>query len=138
MPGADFPPPGLCILIVEDNPHIMEMYSYVLKKLAAGELEGKVPVEVHFAGDGHHALQQLRERKFDLVLTDLYMPVMDGFTLIEKMKQEEELAGVTIMVISSGGRDAMDRSLGLGADIYLKKPVRFAEVLETVKRLLQI
>ena len=52
-------PSGFRVLIVEDNPHIIEMYSYVLKKLATGELAGKVPLEVHFAPDGHHALKQL-------------------------------------------------------------------------------
>ena len=42
------------------------------------------------------------------------------------------------MAISAGGKDAQERAIGLGADRYLRKPVRFAEVLETVKRLLQI
>ena len=46
---------GYRVLIVEDNPHIIEMYSYVLKKLASGELPGRCPLEVHFAPDGHHA-----------------------------------------------------------------------------------
>jgi len=132
------PPSGFCILIVEDNPHIMEMYSYVLKKLAAGDLGGKVPLEVHFAGDGHRALQQLRQRKFDLVMTDLYMPVMDGFVLLEKIKQERALKAIPVVAISAGGKDAEDRAIGLGVDKYLRKPVRFVEVLETVKRLLQI
>ena len=49
------------VLIVEDNPHIIEMYSYVLKKLAANELKGQVPLEVHFAADGHPP-SQLHER----------------------------------------------------------------------------
>jgi len=45
------PPGGFRVLLVEDNPHIVEMYSYVLKKLAAGDLKGKVPLEVQFAVD---------------------------------------------------------------------------------------
>src|SRR4051794_14543450 len=76
------PPGGFRVLIVEDNPHIIEMYSYVLKKLAANDLGGRVPLEVHFAPDGHHALNQLREAPFNLLMTDLYMPVMDGFQLV--------------------------------------------------------
>lgn len=132
------PSEGYRVLIVEDNPHIVEMYSYVLKKLAAGELKGKVPLEVHFAADGHHALQQLAGRKFHLVLTDLYMPVMDGFALIEKIRGQSELRAVPVVAISAGGKDAQERALNLGVDIFLRKPVKFVEVLDTVKHLLGI
>ena len=79
-------PQGVRVLIVEDNPHIIEMYSYVLKKLAANEFKGTTALEVHFAADGHAALAMLSESPFQLVMTDLYMPVMDGFQLLEKMR----------------------------------------------------
>lgn len=129
---------GFRVLIVEDNPHIIEMYSYVLKKLASGELAGKVPLEVHFAADGHGALKLLHEGLFHLVMTDLYMPVMDGFALVEKIRGEDALKNIPVVVISAGGKEAQDRALELGVDIYLRKPVRFVEVLETVKQLLRI
>lgn len=132
------PAEGYRVLIVEDNPHIIEMYSYVLKKLAATELKGQVPLEVHFASDGHGALAQLRAQKFSLVVTDLYMPVMDGFQLVEKIREEEALKSIPVIAISAGGKDAKERAEALGVDAYMKKPVRFAEVLETVKHLLHI
>lgn len=129
---------GYRVLIVEDNPHIVEMYSYVLRKMAAQELEGKVPLEVHFAPDGHQALRLLRESRFSLVMTDLYMPVLDGFALVERIRRDELLKGLPVIAISAGGADARERALALGVDVYLRKPVRFADVLETVKRLLHI
>ncbi|MBL8956947.1 MAG: TIGR02266 family protein [Myxococcaceae bacterium] len=132
------PAGGFRVLIVEDNPHIIEMYSYVLKKLAANDLQGRVPLEVHFAPDGHHALTQLKETTFNLLMTDLYMPVMDGFQLVEKLRADEKLKKIPIVAISAGGRDAQEKAMSVGVDIYLRKPVRFAEVLETVKRLLNI
>lgn len=134
------PAEGYRVLIVEDNPHIVEMYSYVLKKLASGELAGKVPLEVHFSPDGHHALQQLQEKqgRFSLVMTDLYMPVMDGFALIERIRSEASLKSIPVVAISAGGPEARERAMQLGVDIYLRKPVRFQEVLETVKQLLRI
>ncbi|QRN95782.1 TIGR02266 family protein [Archangium violaceum] len=132
------PAEGYRVLIVEDNPHIVEMYSYVLKKLASGELAGKVPLEVHFSPDGHHALQALRSSRFSLVMTDLYMPVMDGFALIERIRAEEPLKSIPVVAISAGGPEARERAMQLGVDIYLRKPVRFQEVLETVKQLLHI
>jgi CheY-like chemotaxis protein len=136
-PGS-VPPEGFRVLIVEDNPHIIEMYSYVLKKLAAGDLGGKVPFEVHFAPDGHHALTQLAEKRFSLVMTDLYMPVLDGFGLVTRIRQDPKLKSIPVVVISAGGRDAQERALQLGVEVYLRKPVRFADVLETVKKLLNI
>jgi CheY-like chemotaxis protein len=126
------------VLIVEDNPHIIEMYSYVLKKLAANELKGKLPLEVHFAAEGHTALTMLLESPFHLVMTDLYMPVMDGFQLIERMRGEPSLKSIPVVAISAGGTDARERAVKLGVDIFLKKPVRFAEVMDTVKQLLKL
>lgn len=137
-PGPGLPAEGFRILIVEDNPHIIDMYSYVLRKLASGELAGKVPLEVHFAPDGHSALQQLLDKPFNLILTDLYMPVMDGFALVERIRHHEALKSIPVIAISAGGKDAQEKALDLGVDIYLRKPVRFVEVLETVKQLLRI
>ena len=132
------PEGGFKVLLVEDNPLVVEMYSYVLKKLATAELRGKVPLEVHFAADGHAALQALAEGGFHLVLTDLYMPVMDGFVLVQKMKSEPKLRDIPVIAISGGGREAESRARAEGVEVYLRKPVKFAEVLETVKRLLGI
>ena len=135
---AAAPATGYRVLIVEDNPHIIEMYSYVLKKLAANDLGGRVPLEVHFAPDGHHALTQMKDAMFNLLMTDLYMPVMDGFQLVEKVRADERMKKIPIVAISAGGRDAQEKAMSVGVDIFLRKPVRFAEVLETVKRLLNI
>ncbi len=132
------PGSALRVLIVEDNPHIVEMYSYVLKKLAANDLKGTVPLEVHFATDGHGALAQLGEHPFALVMTDLYMPVMDGFQLIERIRTGPTTRALPIVAISAGGEDARQRALTCGANTFLRKPVRFAEVMETVKSLLRI
>jgi uncharacterized protein (TIGR02266 family) len=135
---VDAPEGGYRVLLVEDNPLVVEMYSYTLKKLATAELRGKVPMEVHFASEGHAALQALRSGQFHLVLTDLYMPVMDGFALVQRMKSDPQLRDIPVVAISGGGRDAESRARAEGVEVYLRKPVKFAEVLETVKRLLRI
>lgn len=132
------PREGFRVLIVEDNPHIVEMYSYVLKKLASGELEGKVPLEVQFAPDGFAALKMLQETRFHLVMTDLYMPVMDGFALVEKIRRDKSLESIPVIVISAGGKEAQERALALGVDVFMRKPVKFVEVKETVKQILRI
>ena len=132
------PPQGVRVLIVEDNPHIIEMYSYVLKKLAASEFKGTNSLEVHFAADGHAALTMLVESPFSLVMTDLYMPVLDGFQLLEKMRATPALSQIPVVAISAGGQDAREKAMKLGVNVFLKKPVRFAEVMDTVKQLLRL
>lgn len=126
------------VLIVEDNPHIIEMYSYVLKKLAAAEAKTATSIEVQFAADGHAALSMLRESRFNLVMTDLLMPVMDGYELIEKLRADASLATIPVVAISGGGSEARDRAIALGVNVFLKKPVRFGEVMDTVKLLLHL
>jgi len=136
--ALEVPEGGFRVLLVEDNPMVVEMYSYVLKKLATAELRGRVPLEVHFASDGHAALESLASAPFHLVLTDLYMPVMDGFVLVQKMKADPRMRDIPVVAISGGGREAETRARSEGVEVYLRKPVKFAEVLETVKRLLRI
>lgn len=123
---------GYRVLIVEDNPHIIEMYNYVFKNLAGRNLE------IHFRQDGHHALMQLRESRFHLVITELYLPVMDGFALVERIREEEGLRDILILAVSGGGQMDQERAMELGVNLYLRKPVSFIKVLEAVKQLLHI
>jgi uncharacterized protein (TIGR02266 family) len=128
---------GYRVLVVEDNPRVVEMYDYALKKLRAGD--GGVDVLVEYAPNGHEALVRLADPpRVDLVMSDLYMPVMDGFTLVERMRGDAALAGIPILVISAGGLDARARAADLGVDVYLQKPVQFADIISTVRTLLRI
>jgi uncharacterized protein (TIGR02266 family) len=125
------------VLVVEDNPRVVEMYEYALRKLRAGD--AGVDVSVEYAPNGHEALLRLgAEPPVDLVMSDLYMPVMDGFTLVERMKADPGLARIPVLVISAGGLDARARAADLGVDVYLQKPVQFADIISTVRTLLRI
>lgn len=122
------------ILLVEDNPHIMEMYEYVMRKLS----KGSVAIEVVLATDGHDALGKLNAARFDLVVTDLFMPVLDGFQLIEKLRQMPGCEQLPVIAISAGGADSASQAQKAGASVYLRKPVRFVDVVETVRSLLKL
>ena len=127
---------GYRVLVVEDNPHVVEMYEYALRKLGGGE---GVTVSVEYAVNGHAALKRLLDPpRLDLVMTDLYMPVLDGFSLIERIRSEPSLVALPILVISAGATDARARALELGVDVYLQKPVQFSDILTTVRTLLRI
>ena len=135
--GFGSPARAYRVLVVEDNAHVVEMYDYALRKLrspAAG-----VDVIVEYAVNGHDAFRRLGEApRIDLVMADLYMPVLDGFGLVERMKADRTLASIPILVISAGATDARARALELGVDVYLQKPVQFADIMSTVRTLLRI
>lgn len=136
--GAAAPAPRLYrALVVEDNPHVVEVYEWALRKVRGDG--GEAEVQVEYAADGHQALGRLgRPPPVDLVIADLFMPVMDGFTLVERIRADPGLMEIPIMVISAGGPEARRRASGLGVDVYLQKPVQFADIVNTVRSLLRI
>ena len=112
----------------------MEMYEYVMRKLS----HGRIAIEVSLAQDGHDALAKAQVEQFDLVVTDLFMPVLDGFELIRRLRREPFGAGLPVVAISAGGADTAVQARKAGADVYLRKPVRFVDVVETVRALLKL
>lgn len=125
------------VLVVEDNPRVVEMYEYALRKLRSSG-EG-VEILVEYGANGHEAIRRLGETpRIDLVMADLYMPVMDGFALIERIRADAALLDTPVVAISAGGADARARAIGLGVDVYLQKPVQFGDVISTVRTLLKI
>jgi uncharacterized protein (TIGR02266 family) len=128
---------GYLVLVVEDNPQVLEMYEYALRKMQAQC--GGVRITVEFAADGHQALRRLTEApRPDLVISDLFMPIMDGVALIEQMRADPGLAGVPVLMISAGASDARARAIEAGVDVYLQKPVQFSDIVGTVRMLLNI
>jgi len=88
--------------------------------------------------DGSVALSELKTARkagtpYPLVLLDVKMPEMDGFETAEHIKHDPELAGVTIMMLSSAGRkDEMQRCRDLGIPMYLTKPIKQSDLLEAI------
>jgi uncharacterized protein (TIGR02266 family) len=132
---APAPASGYRVLLVEDNPHIMELYEYVMKKLSRSD---GVALEVALARDGFDALERLSRERFDLVVTDLYMPVLDGFEFIRKLREDPRSREIPVVAISAGGADAQAQARQAGATVFLRKPVRFVDVVETVRMLLKL
>ena len=102
-----------CILVVEDDQFLAEMYSTKLG------IEG---FEVLLAGDGEQAIELLNSRKPDLVILDLMLPKLDGFGVLEAMRADTGLARIPVIVLSNlGEKESVDRALSLGASDYLIK-----------------
>jgi DNA-binding response OmpR family regulator len=108
------------ILIVDDDPWILKMVTTVL---------GKRGYRIHTAGDGQEAYLKAIEVKPDLIVTDIMMPKMDGWTLVRSLRARADLALTPVIFLSALGSDE-DRIQGfrLGADDYLPKPFRFEEL----------
>lgn len=101
------------ILVVEDSLTTRELEISILK--AAG-------YEADGARDGYEALSALKSKKYDLVLTDIQMPRMDGYELIRKVKKDDELKNIPMVVVSSKASEKdIETGLKAGADAYITK-----------------
>jgi len=124
---------GVKVLIVDDNQTNRRILEGMLKRW---EMKS-TSVE-----DGEEALVQLSaaqnaEAPFVLVLTDMHMPKMDGFSLVEQIRERPELSAAIIMMLTSAGhRGDGARCQELGVAAYLLKPIRQSELREAIARVL--
>jgi two-component system chemotaxis response regulator CheY len=119
----------LNVLIVEDSPTMRQLLIFALSRV-----RGMQFVE---ADDGLDALKKLAAADFDMILTDINMPVMDGLKLIKRIRSDERFKNIPIVIITTeGGEEDRKRALALGANAYITKPIRAPQVIETVKGLL--
>jgi two-component system chemotaxis sensor kinase CheA len=93
---------------------------------------------VRVAVDGMEALQLVREEKPDLIVTDLQMPRLDGFGLIEALKADPRFSDIPVIIVSSVERvEDQQRGLVLGADAYVvKRKFDEQELLNTIRQIL--
>jgi uncharacterized protein (TIGR02266 family) len=123
------------VLLVEDNSLVAAMYTSALRRLSTSE--GFPGLSVEVARDGHEAFARLLATPpVDLVVTDIYMPVMSGFALVEKIRSEERLRALPVVVISSGAAEERERLSRLGVNFLLQKPVKYQDIVATVRTVL--
>ena len=124
---------GVKVLIVDDNRTNRRMLEQMLKRW---EMQPS-PVEGGEAALTELALAQSMGTPYTLILLDMHMPQMDGFALIERIRQTPELQAATIMMLTSAGhRGDVERCRKLGVAAYLLKPIRQAELREALARVL--
>ncbi|MDH3972786.1 MAG: response regulator [Deltaproteobacteria bacterium] len=119
------------ILVVDDSPTMRQLIVFALKRLR--------DVSITEANDGVDGLKKISSAKFDLVLTDINMPVMDGLKLVSLIRGDATHKEVPIVVITTeGGQEDKDRAMALGASSYITKPIQANNVMTVVKELLNI
>jgi len=105
------------ILIVDDSETVRAVVGKTLR------LSGIPLGEMHEAGNGREALDILRARWIDLVLTDINMPEMDGLEMIRRMGEDGLLATIPVIVVSShGSKPQIERLRSQGVMGYVQKP----------------
>ncbi len=120
---------GTQALIVDDNTTNRLILQEMLQNL------GMVPSAVASATDALHKLQEAADNRspFPLLLTDANMPDVDGFTLIEQVKQDARLREIVIVMLTSGERpEDVLRCKDLGVAAYLLKPLKQSELFDAI------
>ncbi len=121
------------ILVVDDEKDIQPLFEQRFRKeIKNGE------INFVFAYSGEEALECLQDYKHEavLILSDINMPGMSGFELLDKIKQKNHKPPPVVMMITAYGDDEnYKQAMQLGADDFLTKPVDFADLKEKIKNI---
>jgi signal transduction histidine kinase/DNA-binding response OmpR family regulator len=119
-------PSNTTILVVEDNNDVSEYLTKILKD----------HFSVMVAANGQEALNQLEKQKPDLVLTDVMMPIMDGWELIENIKNTPRFSQIPVIVLTAvADSDEKVKGLRMGVDDYILKPFESEELMIRISNL---
>ena len=118
-------------LVVEDSPTMRQLIVFALRRIRG--------LEVVEADDGVDALRKMAATKLDIILTDINMPIMDGLKLVKRVRTDDALKAIPIVIITTeGAEEDRQRALALGANAYITKPIQAPQVIAKVKELLKL
>ncbi len=116
-------------LVVEDSPTMRQLICFALRRISG--------LEVVEADDGVDGLKKLSGQRFDILITDINMPVMDGLKLVSLVRKDEIHKEIPIVIITTeGAAEDRQRAMSLGANAYITKPIQAPQVINCVKQLL--
>ena len=119
------------VLVVEDSPTMRQLIVFALKRIRG--------FQISEANDGVDGLKKLSADKFDLIVTDINMPIMDGLKLVSMVRNDPNYKETPIIIITTeGANEDRERALALGANEYITKPIQTMQILETVKKLMNV
>jgi len=117
------------ILVVDDDENILSLERTILEQKG---------FDVTTAGGGAEALQLLGERTFDLVLLDVMMPEVDGFTVCRRIKEDPRTKELPVIFLTAkGGGEALAEGFDSGAVMYINKPFTANKLLTIVNTMLE-
>jgi DNA-binding response OmpR family regulator len=117
------------ILVVDDDENILNLEKTILEQKG---------FHVTGAGGGAEALKLLAEGNYDLVLLDVMMPEVDGFTVCRKIKEDPRLKDIPVIFLTAkGGGEALAEGFESGAVMYINKPFTAHKLLTIVNTMLE-
>ena len=117
-------------LIVDDSVSVRKFVSSVLEKNRYSTI---------MAEDGPEALEELDKENFDIIITDLEMPKMQGFDLIKKIREQKKLKEIPIIILTGrAGKKHKEKGEQLGANAYITKPFKENDLLKTLENFIEI
>ncbi len=119
------------ILVVDDSRSMRN----VLKKVLS--VSGFQVGELLEAGNGREALEVLENHWIDLILSDIHMPVMDGFGLLRALKEKDGWRDLPVVLVTTeSNRDRLQEAMALGARGYIQKPFRPEEIRSLLRQIM--
>lgn len=116
------------ILVVDDDPYILMSLEFLMKK--AGHA-------VMIARNGTEALSSIQEHQPDLILLDIMMPDVDGYSICKHVKSRKELKHIHVIFLSAKTKDSdIRKGLDMGASLYITKPFSTRDLMKQVNQLL--
>ena len=118
------------ILIVDDSKTVRNLVAFIMKK------EG---FKITMAEDGLDGLEKLYSspEKVDLIISDINMPRMDGYTFIKTVREQETYRDLPIVVLSTEGQEKdIQQGINLGANMYMVKPAQPDKIVKNIRMLL--
>ncbi|RMF15231.1 MAG: response regulator [Candidatus Dadabacteria bacterium] len=116
------------MLVVDD--------SRAMRGMISGIIHGRFLADITECSSGLEALKVIPNQRFDIVITDINMPDINGFELIQFLRSNDRFADLPLVVITTeSAPEKRQRALSAGADAYLTKPFRPEQLIEILERL---
>lgn len=116
------------ILIVDDEPNIVISLEFLMQQSG---------YEVAIARNGEEALEKIASFEPDLVLLDIMLPLLNGFEVCQRIRENPQWNRTKVIMLSAKGREIdVSKGIALGADAYVTKPFSTKDLIAQVQRLL--
>lgn len=119
------------VVVVEDDQAMLKLYQMTIESW-------KLPIEVRFISNGYEAIVSISQNTPDLLITDLKMPEMDGFSMLKALRNMDDFLLMTIVVVTGMQTYEIEDKGGIpkGIRLYSKSPVPFLEIRELMQDLI--
>ncbi|MGB3311699.1 MAG: response regulator [Nodosilinea sp.] len=119
-------PQSPVVLVVDDDDDSLTLMAYILEHL---------PCETHFVADGLSALEAARQHHPHLILSDIYLPQVDGYSLIQQLRADADIRDIPVVAVTAlAGQENRQKIMTAGFDDYISKPFLIERLEHLINR----